>query len=162
MTITRVRDAIRGLGTLRFTPGGLAGELGCSDRTAWSALAQLEARGDVVPAGGRAMTLSPRGAARLRLRNDGRGWAGPEDLVATTPAAVDLRRSRAILREWGGEVRRDPEGNPHPTILIGIGSPPGVGDDGSCPACGGWDLPANGYCLDCDRWGLETPRRQVA
>ena len=48
---------------------------------------------------------------------------------------------------------------PRPTLLIGGGLSPWPGphqaDDQDCPACRFAHLPAEAYCLWCDRWGLD-------
>ena len=74
------------------------------------------------------------------------------DLAATTP---DPARPRSVER-W-----------PRPTLLIGGGLSPWPGpreaDDQDCPACRLAHLPAQAYCLWCDRWGLDilTPEPRV-
>jgi hypothetical protein len=51
---------------------------------------------------------------------------------------------------------------PRPTLLLGTGLvawPGPSSGSAECPACGSKSLPPHGYCLCCDRWGLDAPRQ---
>ena len=85
------------------------------------------------------------------------------DLVADARPDAE---ATAILAEEAEQLAHAgrpgwPERWPRPTLFIGGSLSPWPGphqaDDRDCPACRLAHLPAQAYCLRCDRWGLDLP-----
>ena len=88
-------------------------------------------------------------------------------------AAIEAEETADLAETLDGASRSCVAGRwPRPTLLIGGGLSPWPGphqaDQGDCPACRLAHLPAQAYCLWCDRWGLDvltsqnqTSRRQT-
>ena len=100
-------------------------------------------------------------AAALNLVADAR--PGAELAAILAEEAEGLVALHGHLTQGGWTEKR-----PRPTLLIGGGLSPWPGprqvEGEDCPACRLAHLPAQAYCLWCDRWGLDvlTPESRAA
>jgi hypothetical protein len=179
----RVLQSIRSAEDAWRTPDSIAAGLGWEAEPTWDLLASMDVAGWLAVwerPDGPVVTLSPLGAERLgvRLREHGSPvrltWVPVDE---PEPRGPRLPRSDSFAPGTGWQeavdlgpppdaglnapepVRR-PAGPRRPALLMGLRlSPwpgPRVHPGDSCPACGCLPLPPHGYCLLCDRWGLDA------
>lgn len=145
-----MRQAVLEAGAAGMTPGDFARAMGVDDDRAQDLLADYDVRGYVTARetdDGVLVSLTGAGGRVLGLVREGGEWGPIED----SPRG----RAAAARRDWAGELRFDPSGNPYPTSFVGSGMQWDNVPREACPACKGGPLRENMYCLYCDRCGLD-------